>query len=125
MLRRAITRRILVSGKRGSLQQELRCEAETFLEADSRLPAEELARAGDVGPGVADVACALRLLFVLDGAAEERTDRLGELVHGRRPAGGDVEDGSADVVDVARGDVRLHDVLHVGEVASLFPVAVD
>src|SRR5438128_7534361 len=118
MFRRAITRRILVvvSGKCGSLQEELRGEAETFLEADSRLPAEELARPGDVGPRVADVAGPLGLIVALDRAAEQRADRLGQLVNACRPAGRDVQDGAGDAFRLGRAHVRFDDVLDVREV---------
>src|SRR5256885_16992480 len=102
MFRRAITRRtlVLLSGKRGSLQEELRGEAETFLEADPRLPAEEVARPRDVGPRVADVAGPLGLIVALDGAAEQCADRLGQLVDARRTAGRDGEDGAGDALSL-------------------------
>src|SRR5437879_1410111 len=111
--------------KRGSLQEELRGEPETFFEADPGLPAKELARTHDVRPGVADVAGPLMLLVALDRAAEDGCDRVGELVDRGRASGRDVEHRAADAVRFRRQHVRLDDVLDVGEVASLLAVAVD
>src|SRR2546430_6623110 len=109
MFSRAITRRIfvgLVSGKRGSLEEELRGEPEAFFEADPGLPAEELARARDVRPGVTYVAGPLRLLVALDRASEDGRYRVGELVHRGRPARRDVEHRAADTVGPRRQHVR-------------------
>ena len=67
-----MTRRIFVrSGKRGSLQEELRGETETFLQPDPRLPAEELARERHVRPRVANVAGVLGLVVVLERVPED------------------------------------------------------
>src|SRR5437868_11362252 len=126
MLSRAMTRRIFVrrSGKCRTLQEVLRGQAEALLEPGPRFPAEELACAGDVRPGVANVAGPLWLLVPFDRASEQRADRLGELVDRRGPAGRDVEDSAADALRSCCGDVRVDNVLDVGEVAALLAVAV-
>src|SRR4051794_8625968 len=72
-------------------KEEVGRAAQAFFEADGRLPAEELACGGDVGPGVPDVAGAGRLIVPGDLLAEDPADRRCDLVHARRRAGGDVE----------------------------------
>src|SRR5438105_12699212 len=124
MFSRAITRRTL-TGSGNALQEGVRRQAQAFAEADARFPPEQLARACDVRPRIADVAGALRLLVALDGAAEQCADRLCELVHGRGRACGHVHDLAADAVGSGSEQVRLDDVGDVREVASLLAVPVD
>src|SRR5213593_1759095 len=58
-------------------------ELEPGGEVDAGPVAERLARGADVGPGVANVPGAWRLVALLDGFAEDETDRLGDVVHAR------------------------------------------
>src|SRR5438128_5496256 len=106
MFSRAITRRTLTrSGN--ALEEGVRRQTQAFVEADARLPAEELARSGDVRPRVADVSCALGLFVAFDGATEQRADCLRELVHRRGPARRDVHHLTADAVRTGRKQDRL------------------
>src|SRR2546430_10002195 len=96
MFRRAITRRTL-TGSGNALQEGVGREPQAVVDADPRVPAEQLARARDVGPGIADVARSFREELAVDGKAEQRADRLGELVDRGRASGGDVQHLAVDV----------------------------
>ena len=52
----------------------------------------------------------------LDGLAEDRPDRVGDLVHACGRPGGDVEDLAARALGLARADRRVHDVPDIGEI---------
>src|SRR4051794_31828723 len=79
MLRRAIARRIRMGSDKG-LDRAL----QTLLEADRRLPAQHLARTAHVRPRVADVAGARRRGLLPHGLAQDRADRVGDLVDADR-----------------------------------------
>src|SRR4051794_458583 len=53
-------------------------------EIDVRCVAERVTRGGDVRPRVADVSRARRLEAFLHRLAEDRADRVGDVVHARR-----------------------------------------
>src|ERR671936_1307185 len=118
MFSRAMTRSTRIgSGDTARLQQRLGGETQALLEADTRLPPEQLARGGDVGPRVAHVAGPVGEELALDVAAEDAADLVRELVHRGAAAGGDVEDGAVHALGVGREQVRLDDVADVREVA--------
>src|SRR6266540_6079514 len=117
MFSRAMTRRILTRPSSDSGNDRLGRDLEPGGEVDPRLIAEELARRRDVGPGVADVSRARRLEALLDRLAEDRADRLGDVVDARGRAGRDVEDSTACSRRVCGTDRGVDDVADVGEVA--------
>src|SRR6478736_7169638 len=124
MLSRAMTRRILTGlSDRGN--DGLGRELQPGGEVDSRLVSENLARRGDVGPGVTDVSGPRRLEAFVDRLAEEEADRLGNVVHARGRACGDVEDPSARPGRLGCANRRVHGVRDVREVTGLLAVSVD
>src|ERR1044071_6256377 len=123
MLSRAITRSTFTGAV--SVAKELDRAPQPVLEPGGRLVAEDLACGGDVGPRVADVARARRRVAAVDGLVEDAGDRLHDLVHARRGAGGDVEDPAARALGAGGADRRVDHVLDVGEVPGLLAVAED
>src|SRR5438067_356225 len=107
MLSRAMTRRILTLSDSGN--DRLGRQLEPGREVDLRLVAERLARGGDLSPRVADVAGARRLEALVHRLAENEADCLGDAVHGRRRAGGDVEDPAVRVGYFRCADGRIDD----------------
>src|SRR5204863_1055520 len=94
-------------------------------EIDLRFVAEDLARGADVRPRVADVAGPRRLEALLDGLAEDDSDRLGDVVDARRRARRDVERAPVRADSLRGADRRVDDVGDIREVARLLAVAVD
>src|SRR6266540_5002126 len=125
MLSLAITRRTLTRSGKGALEEGLRGDPQPVFEPDARLPAEQLARPCHVRVRVADVAGARRMQLPLDGKAEDRADRVRELVDAGRAAGGDVDDRPADLLRLRGEQVGLDHVRDEGEVSLLLAVAVD
>src|SRR5437764_5173140 len=98
MLRRAITRTIFTRFDSGNaFEERVRNDPEALLEIDARAPAEQLLRARDVGPRIADVTRALAVELALDHLAEHTSDRVRELVDARAATGGDIEYAAAHV----------------------------
>src|SRR3954469_16130824 len=107
MLSRAMTRRILTGlSDRGNYG--LGRELQPGGEVDPRLISENLASRRDVAPGVADVSGPRRLETLLDGLPEKLADRLGDVVHARGRACGDVEDASAGSRRIRCANRRVH-----------------
>src|SRR5256885_6189413 len=133
MLSRAMTRRILMrsfvggglTSRSDSGNDRLGRQLEPGRQVDLRLVAEDLARGGDVRPRVANVSRPRRLEALLDGLAENATDRLRNVVDARRRAGGDVERAPVRAGRLRRADRRVDAVRDVGEVPRLLAVAVD
>src|SRR5438105_10258826 len=122
MFRRAITRRTFT---RSSDTQEVDRAAQALLEGDGRPVAQDALRLADVRPGIADLAGPRVLVALLHRAAEDATDRLGELVHACGSARGHVEDAAARALGLAGPQRCVDDVRHIGEVAGLLAVPVD
>src|SRR3954468_13616380 len=122
MLSRAMTRRILTgSSDRGN--DGLGRALQPGGEVDPRLISENLASRRDVRPGVTDVSGPRRLDTLLDGVAEELADRLGDVVHARGRACGDIEDASAGSRRIRCANRRVHGVRDVREVPGLLAVS--
>src|SRR4051812_31726852 len=81
MLRRAMTLRILILRRSDSGNDRLGGQLEPGREVDLRFVTEQLACGGDVRPRVADVAGSRRRELLLHRLAEDRPDRLGDVVH--------------------------------------------
>src|SRR5207247_10385138 len=90
MFSRAITRRTRTgcAAASDSGNDRLGRELEPGRKIHARFVTERLTSCGDVGPGVADVSGARRLVALLDRLAEDQADRLGNVVDARRRAGG-------------------------------------
>src|SRR6266487_7080495 len=71
--------------------KELDRAAQPVLEPDRRLVAEHPTGRAQIRPGRADVAGARRDELLLDGLAEDASDRVRQLVHRRRRPARDVE----------------------------------
>src|SRR5215831_3760267 len=123
MLRRAMTRRILVLSDPGN--DRLGRQLEAGREIHLRFVSQHVARRADVRPRVADVAWPWRLEPLLDRLAENGPDRVGDVVAARRRARGDVEHAAVRVERLSSADRRVDDVRDEREVARLLAVAVD
>ena len=99
--------------------------AQPLLEAHVDTVAKLVLGAGDVGHRVLDVAASRGLVAHLGRPADDLADR-GELVERDAVAAGDVVDAARRRRALAcASDVRLDDVVDVGEVARLLAVAED
>src|SRR5438034_3774766 len=126
MLSRAITRTTLTRfGSGNAVDEAARDDSQPGLEIDARLPAQQVACAVDVRPGVADVAISLSVVLALDLLAQHGPDRVRELVDARPAAGRDVEDEPTHAAGVGGDQIRLDDVGDECEVALLLAVPVD
>src|SRR6185437_15887051 len=84
--------------------------AQALLEVDRRRVAQDVLRGADVRPRVANVARPRRREGPVHGLVEDAADRLGDVVHARRRAGGDVEDASARAVRMRGAHRRVDDI---------------
>src|SRR5438270_2528993 len=116
-----MTRRTLTGGLDAKVLDGV---AQTLLEVDRRGVAQDLLCRADVRPRVANVAWPWRSEDPFHGLVENAADRLGDVVHARRRAGGDVEDATARAVSMSRPHRRVDDIRDVREVARLLAVAV-
>src|SRR5947207_15479017 len=118
MFSRAMTRRILTRCSDPG-NDRLGRELEPGGEVDARLVAEQLARRGDIGPGIPDISGPRRLELLLDRLAENDADRLCDVIDAGGRARRDVERASARARRVRRARRCVDDVADVGEVARL------
>src|SRR5436309_14364415 len=117
MFSRAITRRIRTGSPAASVSgnDRLGRELEPGRKVHARFVTERLTGGGDVGPGVADVSGARRLVALLERLAEEQADRLGDVVDARRRSGGDGERAPAGTARRCRSRGSVDGVAAVGE----------
>ena len=109
----------------GGLGEVLHGAAETLVDVEARLVADELPGTGDVGERVAHVTDAGSGVGGLDGLPGDLADLVHERVQRDALAARDVHDPSRRLRGGAGREVRLDRVLDVAEVARLLAVAED
>src|SRR5438094_7124541 len=84
--------------------------AQPFVQPDLGPVAEDAFGLAQIGPRVADIAGSRRQVLLVDGLPEDGGDRVRELVHAGRRAGGDVEYLAARALLLTGLDRRVDDV---------------
>ena len=97
--------------------------SEALAERHQRLPAENLASPGDVGPARFRIILGERAVLEYRAAVRHRQDELGQLADGELAGVADVR--RIHAIGVEEAEDAVHEVVDVGERAGLLPLTVD